>query len=70
MPARTKLSKLMGDTSVAYAEANAEDKESHGLLTVAQKCVELCGRSAKDYSTKTGKVSEEVDFHEEESPPA
>ena len=45
MQARSKLSKLMDDTSVAYVEANAEDKESHGLLTV--------GRSAKDYSTKT-----------------
>ena len=60
MPARSKLSKLMDDTSVAYIEAYAEDKEFHGLrlLTVARTevcCAELYGRSAKDYPMKTGK---------------
>ncbi len=50
------------------ATSNAEDKESHGLLIEAQKCVKLYGRSAKDNFTKTGKFLGEVDFNEEKSP--
>ncbi len=63
MPARSKLSKLIDDTKVAYVEVNAEVKEFRGLLAVPQKCAKLYGRSVV-----TVKLSKEGSFNNEKSP--